>query len=228
MKIPVFGFLLLISIFPLHAQKTFEGTITYTYAVEGDNAEMMVAFMPDKMVMTYGKKGMITSIEGGMLGNMMGKVVVDAVNNEAFVVKEAEKAVYLMKPEDMEEVEEPQIKELVKQPEEEEILGYHCQRYKMVTEANGQETIQYAWVTKELKAPELKLPGLGSMAGGVLSGQKLPGFPMRIEVAIANMNANMIMTASEIDSQQVDDKAFLRPRDFTVKDFSELLGSGNR
>ncbi len=228
MKIPVLGLLLFISITTIYAQKTFEGTVTYSYTIKGENAGMMASFMPEKMIMIYDKKGMITSMEGGMLANMMGKIVVDAVNNEAFVVKEAEKTVYLMKQEDMDNVEEPQVKEMVKQEGEEDILGYRCHRYKMVTEAEGAETVQHIWVTNELKTPDLKLPGLGNMAGGVLSGNKLPGFPMQIEVAIANMDATMIMTATEIDLKRVDKQVFLRPKDFTVKDFSELLGSGNR
>lgn len=228
MKIVVSCLLLLISMGTLQAQKTFEGTVTYAYEVKGENAEMMAAMIPQKMVIKYGKKGMITYMEGGMMAAMMGKIVLDGVNNETFVVKEAEKAVYLMKPEDMEEVEEPQVDQMIKQDEEAEILGYRCTKYQMVTAQEGMKTTQYIWVTDDLKTPDFKLPGMKNFGGGVLSGGKLPGFPMRVEVAITNMDATVVMTASELDPVKVDNKEFLRPKDYVVKDFSELLGSGNR
>ena len=61
---------------------------------------MMKMMMPEKMVVVYGEEGVLTYMDGGMMGDMMGKVVVNTKTGESFVIKDAEKAVYVIEKED--------------------------------------------------------------------------------------------------------------------------------
>lgn len=223
-KSVIYLVLFLFAVVSAGAQKTFHGTVTYTYEVKGDNAEMMKSMMPQSMVIRYGDESMMTEMKGGMMSSMMGKIIVNGKAGEAFVVQDAQKSIYVMKLDEQQE-EQTNIKEVTKMDEQKEILGYDCQRYKMIMTQNGQEMTQYMWVTEELKAPEIKAPGLQQMGGAMASG-KIPGFPMSTEVTIPGMKATMIMTVSDLNFDKVPATAFDRPKDYEVKDFEELMKMG--
>lgn len=223
-KSVIYLFLFLFAVVSAGAQKTFQGTVTYTYEVKGDNAEMMKSMMPQSMIIKYGDESMMTEMKGGMMASMMGKIIVNGKAGEAFVVQDAQKSIYVMKL-DEQQAEQTNVKEVSKMDEQKEILGYDCQRYKMIMTQNGQEMTQYMWVTEELKAPEIKAPGLQQMGGAMASG-KIPGFPMSTEVTIPGMNATMIMTVSDLNFDKVPANTFDRPEDYTVKDFEELMKMG--
>lgn len=229
MKKTLFYLLLLVlSATTLSAQSTFYGTVEYNYEMKGEGAEMMAMFMPEKMVIKYGEKSMMTFMEGGMMGDMMGKIVVNGETGENFVVKDDEQAVYMIKTEDVEEEiayqEKPKVEKL---DEKKEILGYACQRYKSTTQQDGQEMVQYIWVTDKLKAPEIKAPGANQM-GGIVSTTDIPGFPMEIEVAIPETGMTLLLSVSNMDKTKVDASIFNRPEDYEVKDFSEMLQMDNK
>lgn len=210
----------------LSAQKTFQGTIEYKYEMKGEGAEMMAAFMPEKMVVKYGEKSMLTLMEGGMMGTMMGKIVVNGETGENFVVKDDEQAVYMIKTEDIEEEaagkEKPKIEKL---GEQKEILGYSAQRYKITTMQEGTEMVQYVWITEELKAPEVDSPA-GNQMGGMVSTEYIPGFPLEMEVAIPETGMTLLLAATNIDKTKVDASEFARPEDYEMKDFEEMMQMG--
>lgn len=223
------GLVLLFSISIAGAQETFQGTVTYKYEIEGENAEMMASFMPEAMIVKYGETGMLTEMQGGMMAAMMGKIVVNSKSGETFVLKENEKSVYLMKEEDLEGTEAVDSTNVQKLDESKEILGYECRKYKVVSKQEGKETTQYMWVTDELKIPEMDMPGMQQLGNSVMGNGKIPGFPMQVEVTIPNMSTKLLLTVSELDFTKVDAKEFDRPEDYTVKDFSEMMkmGMGN-
>ncbi|MGA1583759.1 MAG: hypothetical protein ACO4CH_10950, partial [Saprospiraceae bacterium] len=69
--------LMTLSVFLLNtafAQRTFYGTVEYTYEITGPEAAMMAMMMPQKMVIQYGKSGMSTSMDGGMMSGMIGRI----------------------------------------------------------------------------------------------------------------------------------------------------------
>lgn len=211
------------------AQKTFEGTVTYDYAVSGSNAEMMANMMPKQMIIKYGKEGMITEVEGGMMGSMMGRVVVNNKTDEAFVVRDAEKAIYVIKPEAVAAAEPPdRSKDLIETDETMDILGYATRKYTLNVEQNGVQTQQALWLTDALRPPEIKAPGLQQMGNSFMANGQLPGFPLRIEVEIPQAQASVIMTASDLNFDKVADSEFEKPAGFTEKDFSQLMQMGNR
>lgn len=221
-RIFIYLFLLLGSLSTLTAQDTFQGTVTYTYEVKGENAEMMQAMMPQKMVVKYGKKHMMTYMEGGMMAGMMGKIVVDTESGESFVIKDDEKAVYMMKKEDLEQAEQPKVNNSIEEGETKDILGYTCKKYKLSATQNGQEVTQYIWATEELKAPDLRTPGMQQMSNMGLA-EHVKGFPMEIEIAMPGMKTTMIMRVSELDDTKISASEFKRPEGYETKDFSEFM-----
>ncbi|MCB9287668.1 MAG: DUF4412 domain-containing protein [Lewinellaceae bacterium] len=227
---PLFYLLLLaLSATTLSAQDTFYGTVEYKYEMKGEGAEMMAAFMPEKMIVKYGEKSMMTFMEGGMMGSMMGKIIVNGESGENFVVKDDEQSVYMISKEDMKKNAENQEKPRIEKLEEQkDILGYPCNRYKVTTLQEGEETVQHIWMTDKLKAPVFEGIDPGQMGGGFISGSDIPGFPMEVEVAISNTEMTLLLTATNIDNTKVEASIFERPQDYEVKDFSEMMQTGNK
>ena len=224
----VFFYLMLLALgsTTLSAQKTFYGTVEYKYEMKGEGAEMMAAFMPEKMVVKYGEKSMMTFMEGGMMGNMMGKIIVNGESGENFVIKDGEQAVYMIETEEMEEQaasqETPKVEKL---NEKKDILEYACQRYKVTTMQEGEEMVQYIWVTDKLKAPEIKAPGANQM-GGMVATSDIPGFPMEVEVAVPETGMTLLLSVVKLDKTKVAASEFDRPKDYEVKDFAEMMQMG--
>ncbi len=228
-KISLYLSLFLFGAAVAYGQKPFEGTVTYTYEVTGQNAEMMASMMPNKMIVKYSQEGMVTEMEGGMMAGMMGRIVVNSKKDEAFVVKEAEKAVYVMKPEDMKDAEQPDLSKNITETEETmEILGYTARKYKLDVHQGGMQTQQLLWLTDKLQAPEIKAPSFQQMGGNLMAGGQLPGFPLRVEISIPQTQATIIMTATDLNFDKVAPAEFEKPAGFTEKDFSQMMQMGNR
>ncbi|MCB0622098.1 MAG: DUF4412 domain-containing protein, partial [Saprospiraceae bacterium] len=204
-------------------QSEFQGTVDYKFEINGEGAEFMALMMPQKMVVKYGKKSMMTYFVGGMMEAMVGKIVVDGQHDEVFIVKEDEETVYMMGPEDLEEGQEVSTpKEVVKEKETETIMGYKCQKYKVVLAGEeGAEQVQYIWTTEKLKAPNFKAGSAGkfNMMGNLPEGA-VPGFPLKVTtLADPSMDITVTMVASMIDEQSIPKEEFYRPKDYEVKEF---------
>lgn len=203
-----------------HAQKTFFGTIDYSFIIEGVDMEMIGFMMPEKMIVQYGKKGMKMYFEGGTMASMMGKIVVDGKKNQIFQVKDDELTAYLMGPEDLQGSEVKLPDQVVKDGELEQIAGYSCQKYKTVKIAeDGAESVQYIWTTEELKVPEVSTPELQAMAGMNLGANGVPGFPMKSMTYDANTGMTIILEAAALDFTKPGNKEFGVPKGYAVADF---------
>lgn len=213
----------------LTAQKTFLGAAEYAFTIEGENAEMMKMFMPEKMVVLYGSKSMLTYMTGGMMADAVGKIVVNGEKGETFIIKEAEKVVYLMGPEDLETPEDLQNPVVTELEGEEEIQGYTCKQYKVVAAGEDEETVQYIWSTTALQAPEIKQQGMDKLNNGMGFAGAVPGFPMKVVSEIPQTNARLILIVTSLDFNEPAASAFERPADFEVKEFDaeKMMGGGN-
>jgi hypothetical protein len=225
----LFVLLLAVSTLTLsQAQTTFKGTLEYSYKLnaEGEDAGMMAAFMPEKMITRYGDNQMATEMVGGMVANMMGRIIVS--NGQSYVVKDAEKTIFEMSEEDMEEGQEAfanqdQAKKV--DGETMDILGYTCHKY-VLTMANddGGKTEQVIWATDAFKAPQLSVPNQGNVsATGFFGSTNIEGLPMRIEIATPGVDGGLIMEVIKLDEAPVDATHFERPDGYTVKPMSEMM-----
>jgi hypothetical protein len=205
------------------SQKTVIGTVDYTYKLVGEGAEQMQGMMPEKMTIKYGKNGIAIEMRGGMMSAAMGKTVVNEKTGEAFIIKDAEKTVYLMSEETIKaeaaKVEDATIEKL---DETLEIMGYTCQKYVQTTSVQGMSLSQVLWVTKDLEAPDYEGEAFKGMAGQGTMSFKIDGFPMLIEVEMPGMSTKLQLEVSNIEYEKIPDSTFERPSDYTVKDFTEM------
>lgn len=205
------------------AQKTVIGTVDYSYNLEGEGAEQIAGMMPQKMIIQYGKNGVTIEMQGGMMAGMMGKTVVNGKTNEVFVVKESEKAIYLMTEEEIKaEAEKADGTEIEKMDETREIGGYKCTKYTQTTVVQGMTMTQILWVTNELKAPDYEGDAFKGMAGQGNMNFDLKGFPMLVEVDMPGMPVKLELEVSNINFEKIPDSEFDKPEGYTVKDFSAL------
>lgn len=225
----LFVLLLAVSTLTLsQAQATFQGTLEYSYQLnaEGEEAGMMAAFMPEKMITRYGDNQMATEMVGGMVANMMGRIIVN--NGKSYVVKDAEKTIFEMSEEDMAEGQDQlDNQEPAKKVSGEtmEILGYTCQKYALtMTNDDGGKTEQVIWATDAFKAPQLSAPNQGNIpASGFFGSSNIEGLPMRIEIATPGVDGGLIMEVIKLDKTPVDATHFQRPDGYTVKPISEMM-----
>lgn len=227
----LFTLLLAVSTLTLsQAQKAFQGTIEYSYQLEagegGEEAEMMAAYMPEKMITRYGDNRMATEMEGGLIANMMGRIIVN--NGKSYVVKDAEKTIFEMSEEDMEEGKENfENQEPAEQVAGEtmEILGYTCQKYILAMDTGeGGKVEQVIWATDAFKAPQLSIPNQGSVpTTGFMGGSGVEGLPMRIEIGTPEAKGALVMEAINLDDTPVEASYFDKPEGYTVKPFSEMM-----
>lgn len=202
------------------AQKPFYGTIDYQFSIEGVNAEMMEFMMPEKMVVQYGKKGMKMFFVGGMMADMMGKVVLNGKTNEIFQVKDDEQTAYMMGPEDLGGSEVALPDEVIKEEETIEIAGLTCQKYKTLKYGeDGSEFVQFFWTTDALLAPEVSTPELQAKSGMNLGANGVPGFPMKSVTTDATTGMTITMEATNLDYTKLKSKEFGVPKGYAVADF---------
>ncbi|MDA3822431.1 MAG: DUF4412 domain-containing protein [Bacteroidales bacterium] len=207
----------------IQAQKTVIGTVDYSYKMLGEGAESLAGMMPNKMIIKYGENGLVMEMDGGMMATAMGKTVVNGLTGEAFMVKDAEKTIYLMSDEDIEEAAakngEPVIEKL---NESKKILGYKCNKYKYINVVEGASITQMLWVTDELVAPEYKAEAFKGMAGKGAMNFDVDGFPMLIEIEIPGAPMTLELEVTNIKFGKLNKSEFEKPSGYTTKSFSEM------
>ena len=201
------------------AQKTFEGTISYSYKMTGENADQMQAFIPEGMDLTVSKKGMIVEMKGGMMQAMMGKIL--TTKKGAFMIKDSEQTIYEMDISE-EETKDAAPESVEKQDETEQIMGYTCQKYKTVS-SNGDlgKQVTYIWATEEFEFPEIKnVKGVQSV-----DVKGVPGVALKTMSTV--MGVTVILEAVEINEEKPDKNLFKLPKSYDRKKFDpEAMGAG--
>jgi|AntRauTorckE5430_2_1112549.scaffolds.fasta_scaffold06609_4 hypothetical protein len=210
------------------AQEAFKGTLEYSYQLnaEGEEAGMMAAFMPEKMIIRYGDNQMATEMIGGMVADMMGRIIVN--NGKSYVVNDAKKTIFEMSEEDMEEGQEQlENQEPARKiaGETMEVLGYTCHKYVLtIANDDGGKTEQVIWATDAFKAPQLSMPSQGSAPSiGFIGSGGVEGLPMRIEIATPGVEGGLIMEVIKLDNTSVEGSSFERPEGYAVKPISEMM-----
>ncbi|MCB0662678.1 MAG: DUF4412 domain-containing protein [Saprospiraceae bacterium] len=225
--IQLLGLLLVVFSGALQAQKEFTGTMTYSYTFEGEDVEMFISMMPEKMIVQYGDRGIITHMEGGLVASMMGIIVVDTENQISFIKKESEKSIYLVNDEDAEEMGEGMESSEVKTFDEtKEIMGYTCYKYETeTTDANGQTLKQTIWATKDLKLKKYDFSGKAKELMANAYNEKLKdALPMEVEVFMPAMEMTLKLTVTNIEKSKIPSERFDIPKGYAQKDISEMLG----
>lgn len=198
------GFFLIASV-AMMGQKTFQGTINYKISVSGEGAEGMEAFMPNAMEIAILKKDISVHIKGGMMEMLLGRIFTQGKSGKSYMVKDSEKTAYEM-PADKPE-EKTSTTTATKEDEVLTICGYRCQKYKIVTLTDGEESISYSWNTEDFVFPSSQKGGFS----GYLQN-KAPGAPLKIEVQQNGMN--MAFVAETINTQKPNKNLFVVPKGY--------------
>lgn len=207
------------------AQRTFQGTLNYSFKFMGEGVEQMEAFMPTGYEFKVRKNDMVMEMQGGMAAMMMGRILVMGKKGKVYMIKDSEETAYLMpKSDDKEEGETPTPK-IEKQDETIEIAGYTCQKYKVTVEADGETATQYMWVTEELKFPEMK--GGNGMSGGMGGGMRVEGINgLPLKTMIDQNGMTVIMTATDLVEESLDKTMFKIPKGYAKEDFDPSMFGG--
>jgi len=201
-------------------QKVFEGTLTYSYKIEGPRMEYASRYYPTGYIYKIKEGNLRFSVEGGrqIFGDILMK------EGKKYMLKEDEKVAYLMPSEASDKTKgmtqgdtkaEGITAEVFKEDEVVEFLGYRCQKYRIETKGPDGSVTELVWVTDELTMP--KIEGMDMVSN--LEQKGITGFPMkRILVEVGGL-VSKIMEIREISFDAVPDSDFSWPADYTEKPF---------
>jgi len=205
------------------SQDTFEGTISFEVNIIGENVEQMAQFMPQGYEFSFKDNKSIFKISGGMMAQMMGEIIVDNQTGNSYMINHAEKIAYKMENAVKESIEDMEISRptITKLDEEVEILGYRCQKYKVVSTTGGQSIESFIWVSKDIVVPYPKNSGNMPGGSGAFYFPELEGFPLKM---INNLNSGMGMVKMEmfavnVERKALDDSLFAIPEGYEEKNF---------
>lgn len=196
--------------------QNFEGTMTFGLDYLGSGISAYKAMLPDGY--TYNFKGgdLRFSMNGGMAAAMMGDFVYKGKEEKTYMLKPSEKKAYIIDNEAKKAAadQKPDIK-VEKTGEKADVLGYNCDKYKVVVSTKDGELTQFIWATTDIKYQKPKKSGaLG--AGSSLFVDGVDGFPLKMQMAMemAGMSVTMVMEATKIDKTTPDKALFDIPSDY--------------
>ncbi len=208
---------ILILSLPSMAQGFFEGKINYKVSIEGDNAEMFAAFMPESFNYLIGKNDIKFSIKGGMMESMMGEWLVNNESGTAYMLQHSSQTAYKIDPETAQSEEVDFKPEITSSDKTKEIAGYNCRMYEVTLETPQGDMKQEIWATKDIKVKKPSVEAAGNMSQVFIEG--LDAFPLEIVSDMPMGMGKMTMSANEVQAGNVDDTMFKVPSDYKVEKF---------
>lgn len=198
---------------------TFEGTIKYSFELNGDMATMMKAFLPESMTFRFKGQNMAMSIDGGIMASM-GNILFLGEKNEAFIIDKSAKKILKMNPKSKELKPAPPI--VVKEAEVITVAGFPCQKYRISTrDKAGNAKISYLWATDKLQLPKLNNPTGAADQFRNFTIKGVNGIPLKMSSNDPKMG-NIILTAISINPEKVAESFFILPDDYTLEEFDPM------
>ncbi len=175
----------------------------------------MAAAMPTSMIIKIKGASSLSKIEGGMMGGS--ETLYDGDKKQSYLINRTAKTYTVLNATGSRTPGADSIKRKVtKTGETMKILDYTCTKYIVeVTSAKGTTMNQVFWTSTEVKG--IDMSGLAKQKMGN-SGQSffydgIAGVPLRIEIAMPQMN--MIMEVTSIQKESLPSSDFTIPSDFT-------------
>ncbi len=199
------------------AQAPFNGTVTFAVDLKGDMVEMLKGMMPNKQVYYYSEGNFRMETSGGVAGGQ-GDVLYVAKDDKTYILNSSRKKAQEMTSSEGDKTTDGDVV-VTETGEKADILGYSCDKYKVVIKTKEGEMVQYIWATKALQPVKPK----GAESVTALSGitDKIKGMPLKIQLEINQMGMSftMITTATKIDNTKPSADLFVVPADYTVEAF---------
>lgn len=189
--------------------QNFEGVIKFSMEYKGDNSAQLTQMAPSANIVTIKGNNAKVVMEGGMMASMIGDVVNKGDEKTTYFVQASSKTVYKVKSEEAKKDDGGDDAVVTKESSTAKILGYTCQKYKVVTK-NG---TNYVWATKDVIMGNADYRGKVTYKG-------VEGMVLKQEMNMTQEGQTMqiIMTCVQIDKKSVNDSEFAIPSDYTVKE----------
>jgi len=204
-------------------EKPFEGKVVYKMELEGDFMSMLKPYLPESYTFMFKNDNVKVEIKGGLLEMVMGTILVTK-SNEAFVLNTEKKTASKLPQADKNTIiDSSGAPKVTKLNETDIILGYQCQKYKIVQNEGGNEIVQYIWATPDLN---IKLKGLENTGiPGTFNFNGINAFPLKIEMLVNQMgfDMNLVFYASSIKKEKYKNNEFEIPADYTIKEFENNI-----
>jgi len=221
-RILLLGFIIILASFT-PTNKSFEGKIIYKMEVEGDFMSMLKSYLPESYIFSFKDENTKIEIKGGLLEMVMGTILITHSGERYMLNAEKKTATKLPVATDDSEIEKTEPPKVTQLNETETILGYQCQKYKIVYNEGGNEVTQYLWATPDIN---LKLNGMES-AGipGTFNFNGINAFPLTIEMVVNQMrfDMNLLLYASSIKKEKFKKSDFEIPSDYSIKEFDNNI-----
>lgn len=188
----------------------FEGVIKYSMEYKGDQAAMLQKTAPSANIITIKGNNTKVVMEGGIYGTMLGDIINKGDEKNTYFVLASQKTVYKVKSDEVKEDDKSDDDVTVtKESSTATILGYKCQKYKVVTK----QGTNYVWATKDIDVGKADFKGKVMYKG-------VEGMVMKQEMNMTQdgMTFTVTMTMIGFDKKSVNDSEFSIPADYTVKE----------
>ncbi len=218
--------------FSLFAQD-FEGSIKYNIAMTGPGMDAQKGMLPTAYNITVKGNNSKFVMEGGMLSSLMGDIIYRGDEKASYMVNHTTKTANRLKKEENNDEKKPDVK-VTKESGTAKILGYDCQKYKVVSkDESGAEQTVFLWAAKDIKinsANKSKTPG-GGLGQFMFDG--VEGFPLKMEIKAKVQGSEILttVTATKVDLSKVSDAAISVPKDYKIEEglpeILKMLGGGD-
>lgn len=204
--------------------KPFEGEVHFKLEISGggEETELVRQFMPSGFVYVLKGDNVLIKTLGTNAG-MMGNVVYNAKTDRAFVVQEALKTVYMIKPTEKQAASSEDVSNVLRVADgasPKNIAGYQCKHFIIsMGDAEGSDT--EIWVTEAI---QVTMPQ--SLGSNMPIDQKImsmvKGFPLAMKMSGPD-GLRMELEAVKIDKKGVSNSVFDLPKDYEIKTFEPTL-----
>lgn len=205
------------------AQTKFNGSVFFDVDYKGDMVDMLRSMLPNKQVYHYSEGNFRMETKGGMASGQGDILYIDKTH-KTYVMNSSSKKAQEMPQKEAEDNEANVT--VTETGETATILGYTCDKYKVVVKMDDAELTQYVWATKALEP--VKPKNANSMGAMASITSKIKGMPLKIQMEIEQMGLSfsMIMTATSLDNKNPSKDLFVIPGDYTVEPFNpkSLIG----
>ncbi len=211
------------------AQDYFEGKIKFDVSMDGENAEMFAAFMPEEFNYLIGKNDIKFSMKGGMMESMMGEWLINNESGVAYMLQHSSKTAYKIDPETADTEEADMTPEIIKTDEKMDIAGYECRKYEVKIDAPTGSITQEIWATDKIKVKRPAVEANGNVGQVFVEG--LDAFPLKIVSDMPMGMGKMIISCSDVSPGKVEEMIFKLPADYKVEIFDpekfgqEIMGN---
>ncbi|MEJ7646595.1 MAG: DUF4412 domain-containing protein [Chryseolinea sp.] len=180
-------------------------------AMKGAQTGGFSAAMPKSYTIKLKNKNVLTTMEGGMLGNMEFLYLGD--KNLSYTLDRKAKTYSVMPPYKEDEKNKMDVK-VTKTSETGKVMNHNCTKYIAESTLNGQKMEQVFWTTTDIEGIDFKNLKNQRMAGNSQSlfYDKIEGVPLKMEMKMPQ--GLMIMEVTEIKKQSLAAADFIVPADF--------------